>query len=475
MDSAIYVTISEALEGAVVTDKYVCHVKVIGRIKEYRSQKKMTFIQLVDGSSIKSLQIVFKTQDFPNLSLLSRGATIKASGELTSSIGTQDFEVYASDLKIIGKIDDPATYPLVKEMDLKATRSIAHLRSQMTTFKAVLRVRSKMFGAIEKYFSIIDFLHVDPPQITTALCEGGAEVFRVLESEPGPDFDWSKEHFGKPAYLTESSQLQLEALCCSTLSPVWCMQKSFRAEHSKTYKHASEFMHLEIEWPESFEDLMDLAQKLVKYLSDSILIECPYEMEFLDQLYSKSHPESVGLIDRISKLVSTPFKTLTHRDAMAEMIQAVEDDEVTFETPPTQGEDLASEHEKYLTSKYGTAVFITEWPLDIKAFYMKQGEIPEGGVEEDRTCKSFDLLIPEIGELFGGSQREEDLQKLETHMGRIGMDAKPLQWYLDLRRYGTIPHGGFGMGVDRLMAYLTGMPSIKEVIPFPVSYGKCDF
>ena len=439
-------------------------VDVFGWITTCRKQKNMCFIKCNDGSCPQGIQLILEDLDF-DYSLLQTGTSIKASGVLVESPAAgQDIEVKVSKIKVFGKTD-PEEYPLAKtRMNLDTLRSHIHLRPRTSTFGSVFRIKSAISYGTHEFFNKAGYLHLDPNIITINECEGGAGVFQVTEKDlndisklPSKDgkYDWSKDHFNKPVFLTVSSQLQLEALSCA-LGPVYTTNKSFRSEHSSTNKHVSEFAHLEIE--DAFIDfdyLMLIGEGYIKYLTKHILNNCYDDLENLNKFISK------GIIDRLKKIKDSKFHKISHFDAIELLSKS------DLEEKPKHGEDLSSEAENWLTEHFDGPVFVTHWPIDIKSFYMKQCD--------DGTCESFDLLMPyKIGELIGGSMREENYDKLISMMNKKNVDETKLKFYTDLRKFGTVPHGGFGLGIDRLCMLFTGMENIKDVIPFPVQYKNCE-
>ena len=443
------------------------------------SSSSFGFSNINDGSNPEGLQLVIST-DFINLEQFERffkyvkvGANIKCIGNIIKSPAKgQKCEMQVREFYIIGNVDD--SYPLSKsKMNLDTLRTHIHLRGRTNIFGSVFRIRSSLMKILHDYFHEKDFLHLDPNIITINECEGGAGVFQLTEKDiTSPDnlvydnsnnkYDWTTDHFGRPAYLTVSSQLQLETLACS-LGNVYTFNKSFRSEHSCTTKHASEFTHLEIEIiNNTFDDLMNYGENMIKYAINRILLERKSDFENLDKFISK------GIIQRLNNFKNKVFIKIKYSDAIDLINNDIQNNKKLKLNKITFGDDLGTEHENYLTQKYDTAVFVTHWPIEIKSFYMKQCH--------DGTCESFDLIIPYgIGELIGASQREEDYDKLSNMMDLKGINKDDLQFYLDLRRYGTCHHGGFGLGFDRLLMLITGMQNIKDVIPFPVNYKNCKY
>ena len=440
-------------------------VQIAGWVQTCRKQKNMSFIKLVDGSCPEGMQLIWEDVDPDVQNDITTGCSIKVKGTLVESPAKgQDVEVKVSEITVIGKADSDE-YPLAKaRMNLETLRNFIHLRTRTNSFGNIFRIKSAISQGTHQFFKEEGYFHLDPNVITINECEGGAGVFQVTENDlsdltklPYKDskYDWSKDHFGKPVFLTVSSQLQLEAISCG-LGAVYTTNKSFRSEHSSTSKHVSEFTHLEIE--DIFielEDLMNIGERYIKYLCQYIQDNCSSELNGLNSFISK------GIVDRVESIKNATFHKITHHDAI-ELLQTSDISE-----KPSQGEDLSSEAENWLTKHFDGPVFVTHWPIKIKSFYMRQCE--------DGTCESFDLLMPyKIGELIGGSMREENYDKLISMMKQKNVSEKDLRFYTDLRKFGTVPHGGFGLGVDRLCMLFTGMENIKDVIPFPVQYKNCE-
>jgi asparaginyl-tRNA synthetase len=441
-------------------------VIVSGWVLTCRKQKNMSFIKCTDGSNTEGIQLIWEGADEVISSKIHTGCSIKANGKLVESPGKgQSVEVQVSSVEIIG-CADPDDYPLAKtKMNLDTLRNYIHLRTRTATFGNVFRIKSAITQGTHQFFKEEEYFHLDPNIITINECEGGAGVFQLTEHDlsdvnklPTKDgkYDWNRDHFGKPVFLTVSSQLQLEAISCA-LGSVYTTNKSFRSEHSSTYKHVSEFTHLEIE--DIFielNDLMNIGERYIKYLANYLLETCSGELECLNKFTSK------GIVDRVKEIKDATFHRITHRDAI-ELLQTSD-----MKEKPQHEDDLSSQAENWLTDYFKGPVFVTHWPISIKSFYMRQCD--------DGTCESFDLLMPyKIGELIGGSMREENYDKLLSMMAQKGVDETKLKFYTDLRKFGTVPHGGFGLGVDRLCMMFTGMENIKDVIPFPVQYKNCDF
>ena len=444
------------------------NVTVSGWVMTCRKQKNMSFIKVTDGSCTDGIQLIWEDSD--DQIKINTGCSIKSTGKLVESPAKgQKVEVQVEKLEILGKAD-PDDYPFAKtRMGLDTLRNFIHLRPRTGVFGNVFRIKSAITQGTHEFFKNEDYFHLDPNVITINECEGGAGVFQVTENDltetsklpllkqkdGSTKYDWSKDHFNKPVYLTVSSQLQLEALSCA-LGAVYTTNKSFRSEHSSTSKHVSEFTHLEIEDIFiSMEDLMDIGERYIKFLCEYLQKNCEDELNGLNSFVSK------GIVDRIETIKNATFHKITHKEAI-DLLQTSDVSE-----KPKHGEDLSSEAENWLTKHFNGPVFVTHWPINIKSFYMKQCD--------DGTCESFDLLMPyKIGELIGGSMREENYDKLICKMKEKNVSEEDLKFYTDLRKFGTVPHGGFGLGVDRLCMLFTGMENIRDVIPFPVAYKNCD-
>ena len=439
-----------------------------GWVRTIRASKNFGFIELNDGSFFKNIQIVISDElsNFKELSKLTLSSSIKVTGKLVlTPESKQPFEIQAKSVKILNVCDND--YPLQKKRHtFEYLRTISHLRPRANTFYAVFRVRSVLSYAIHKFFQEKGFVYVHTPLITSSDAEGAGEMFNVnsfdLENVPKTEdgkVDYSKDFFGKPAHLTVSGQLDVETYS-SAFRNVYTFGPTFRAENSNTVKHAAEFWMIEPEI--SFADLsddMDLAEEMIKYIFSYVLEHCPEEMEFFNQFVDKT------LLERLHNVITSDFARISYTDAVKELEK--HNDE--FEFKVSWGIDLQTEHERYLCEKiFNKPVFVTDYPKDIKAFYMKQN--PDG-----KTVAAADLRAPGIGEIIGGSQREEDYDKLINRMKELNMDLKEYLWYLDLRKYGSVEHSGFGLGFERAMMYLTGMQNIRDVIPFPRTPKNCEF
>ena len=439
-------------------------IEVSGWIRNHRKQKEFGFIDFSDGTCFKHLQVVYdNTNDnFLDIQKYHIGSAIKVKGILVKSEGKeQDIEVKAKDVVLLGDCDED--YPMQpKRHTMEFLREQAYLRPRTNIFQAVFRIRSVAASSIHSYFQDRNYVYFNAPLITASDCEGAGEMFKVttldLEKIKDGKIDYSKDFFGKPTSLTVSGQLQAETWM-SAFKKVYTFGPTFRAENSNTKTHANEFWMIEPEI--AFCDLeqnMDIMEDMLKYIVKTVLEKCSDEIEFLNKFVDKT------LKEKLTKLVNSKFTRITHE----EVITILKNSKVDFEFTPEYGEDIAKEHEKYITEYFNGPVFITNWPKDIKAFYMKQNE-------DGKTVASVDLEVPGAGELMGGSQREENYEKLLNRMKELNMNTKELEWYLNLRRYGTCIHSGFGMGFERLLIYLTGVENIRDVIPYPRTPGNCEF
>ena len=438
-------------------------VTVNGWIRNHRPQKDFGFIELSDGTTFKHLQLVYdnKLADFESYTKLHNGACIQATGTIVKSSGSnQEYEMQVNMLTLLG--DCREDYPLQpKKHSNEFLREIAYLRARTNLFQAVFRIRSLAAMAIHEYFQQHGFIYFHAPIITASDCEGAGEMFQVtslpLDKIKG-EIDYSKDFFGKKAGLTVSGQLQAETFA-TAFSKTYTFGPTFRAENSNTKVHASEFWMIEPEM--AFVDNnenMNIMEDMLKYVVKYCLENAQDEYQFLDKYVEK------GLITKLENLIKNKFVRITHEDVITILKKA----DVKWEFAPEYGEDIAKEHEKYITNYFNGPVFITDWPKDIKAFYMKQN--PDG-----KTVAAVDLEVPGSGELMGGSQREENYDKLLTRMKELNMNIEELDWYLNLRKYGTCIHSGFGMGFERLLMYLTGVENIRDVIPYPRTPGNCEY
>jgi len=448
-------------------------ITVVGWVRTVRSTGKFGFIDLNDGTFFKGLQVVFGDNliNFEEIADLNIGSAIRVSGELIESpAAEQDFELKSEDVEIISLCD--SDYPLQKKRhSFEFLRTIPHLRARTNTFSAVFRVRSVLAYAIHKFFQEKGFIYLHSPIITGSDCEGAGEMFKVttLDMDKPPknekgQVDFSKDFFGKEAGLTVSGQLNGEAFA-HAFRNIYTFGPTFRAENSNTARHASEFWMIEPEI--AFADLNDnmkLAEDMIKYLINYVLDNCSEEMEFFNRFVDK------GLIERLQKIVAVDFGRVTYTKA----IDILKKSKKKFKYPVKWGIDLQTEHERHLSEKaFGRPVFVTDYPVKIKAFYMRLND-KEKGVP-DETVAAMDLLVPGVGEIIGGSQREDRLDILEKRMKDFKLDKKDYWWYLDLRRYGGVKHAGFGLGFERALMYLTGMANIRDVIPSPRTPKNADF
>ena len=447
-------------------EKYVDkEITVKGWIRRHRKQKEFGFIDFSDGTCFKHMQVVYdkETKEFDKIDALKHGSAICVVGTLVKSEGSgQDYEIKASSITLEGDCSDD--YPLQpKQHSREFLREIGYLRPRANLFQAVFRVRSVAAMAIHTYFQERGYVYLHAPLITASECEGAGEMFQVttLDMEKvasSGKVDYSKDFFNKPAALTVSGQLQGETFALA-FKNIYTFGPTFRAENSNTKTHASEFWMIEPEM--AFCDLegdMDVMEDMLKYIVKYVLEHAKDEMEFFDKFVEK------GLLDKLNKLINSNFTRIKHEDVITILKEA----KVDWEFKPEYGEDIAKEHEKYITEYFDGPVFITDWPKDIKAFYMKQN--PDG-----KTVAAVDLEVPGAGELMGGSQREEDYEKLVARMNEMGVPTEGMDWYLNLRRFGGCVHSGFGMGFERLLIYLTGVENIRDVIPYPRTPGNCDF
>ena len=436
-----------------------------GWIKNHRKQKEFGFISFSDGTFFTQVQIVYdnKLANFEDIQKLHVGSSIRVEGIVVESPKEgQAFEIQAESVELVG--DCPEDYPIQpKKHSREFLREQAYLRPRTNLFQAVFRVRSVAAYAIHKYFQERGYVYFHAPLITASDCEGAGEMFQVttLDLDKVADsgkVDYSKDFFGKPAALTVSGQLQAETFALA-YKKTYTFGPTFRAENSNTKTHANEFWMIEPEI--SFCDLegdMDIMEDMLKFVVKYVLDNCKEEMAFCDQFVEK------GLLEKLNKLVTSDFIRIDHE----EVIKILKEAKVKWEFEPEYGEDIAKEHEKYITEYFNGPVFIKNWPKDIKAFYMKQNE-------DGKTVAAVDLEVPGAGELMGGSQREESYEKLSARMDELGMEKEGLDWYLNLRKYGGCVHSGFGMGFERLLIYLTGVENIRDVIPFPRTPGNCEF
>lgn len=437
-----------------------------GWVKNHRKQKEFGFIDLYDGTCFESLQVVYdnKLANFDEITKIHIGSAVKITGEIIKSEGgKQNHELKLSEIEVLG--DCPEDYPLqTKNRPTREyLREIAYLRPRTNLFGSAFRVRSVAAYAIHKYFQENGYVYFHAPLITASDCEGAGEMFNVttLDLEKVAKtgkLDYKDDFFGKKTALTVSGQLQAETFALA-YKKTYTFGPTFRAENSNTKTHANEFWMIEPEI--AFADLekdMDIMEDMLKFVVKYVLDNCPSEMKFFDTFVEK------GLIEKLEKLVNSNFVRIDHHD----VIKILKEADVKWEFTPEYGEDIAKEHEKYITEHFNGPVFIKNWPKDIKAFYMKQNN-------DGKTVAAVDLEVPGAGELMGGSQREENYDKLVARMEELDMDKESMEWYLNLRKFGGCYHSGFGMGFERLLIYLTGIENIRDVIPFPRTPGNCEF
>jgi asparaginyl-tRNA synthetase len=464
-----WVTVKDALAGKHAAGSTIT---AKGWVRTRRDSKAgISFIQLNDGSCMGNLQIVAPAtlENYASdIQHLTSGCAIEADGVLVRSQGQgQAFEIQASAVRVIGLVDDPETYPIQpKAHSYEFLREVAHLRPRTNTFGAVTRVRHAIMQSIHRFLDTQGFCWVNTPIITASDCEGAGQLFRVstldLMNLPRTDsgkIDFTQDFFGKEAYLTVSGQLAVEAYCLA-LSKVYTFGPTFRAENSNTPRHLAEFWMIEPEI--AFGDLNDdatLAEALLKAVFKDVLDRCAEDLKFFDERVQK------GVIARLEQMVDSEFARIDYGDAVIALQKAKK----VFEFPVHWGADLQTEHERYLTEEYvGRPVVVMNYPEQIKAFYMRLND-------DGRTVAAMDVLAPGIGEIIGGSQREERIDRLDARMVQFGLEPHAYEWYRDFRRYGSVPHAGFGLGFERLVAYVTGMANIRDVIPYPRTPGNAAF
>jgi len=455
--------IKDALQSTAPIDA----IQVQGWVRTRRDSKDFSFIELNDGSSLRNLQIIARNTlpNYADVQRLATGTSISVRGALVPSQGKgQTWELVADKIDIVGTADD--SYPLQKKGHTpEFLREIAHLRPRSNLFGCVFRARSRLAFTVHEFFQDRGFIYVNTPIITGSDCEGAGELFRVstidIKNPPrkNGDIDYAQDFFARATYLTVSGQLEAEALALA-LSKVYTFGPTFRAENSNTSRHASEFWMIEPEM--AFCDLngnMDLAEELVKYLIADVRKHCPEEMELFAKFVDKE------LLHRLDFVLNRTFQRITYTDAVDLLKKSGE----KFEFPIDYGLNLQSEHERWLTEKhFKCSVTVFNFPKEIKPFYMRLND-------DGKTVAAMDLLVPGIGEIVGGSQREERLEVLEENMRRHNMDPTDYKWYLDLRRYGTVPHSGFGLGFERMLMFITGVPNIRDVLPFARTPGSAEF
>lgn len=443
-------------------------VEVQAWIKNLRAQKEFGFIEINDGSFFNSVQVVYDNtlENFERVSKLYLSASIRVKGKLVLTPNNkQAFEIKAEEIEVLG--DSTADYPLQnKRHSMEFLRSIAHLRPRANLFRAAYRIRSLAAFAIHKFFNEQDFVYVHTPILTASDAEGAGEMFQVttldIDNPPRTEdgaVDYSQDFFDKPTHLTVSGQLEGETFAMA-FSKIYTFGPTFRAENSNTTRHAAEFWMIEPEM--AFMDNnqnMDVAEAMLKYVINYVMENAKEEIEFCNQFVDK------GLIDRLNHVRNSDFERVTYTRA----IEILKDHEEKFDVKVEWGMDLQTEHERYLTEQiFKKPIFVTDYPKDIKAFYMKLNP-------DNKTVAAMDCLVPGIGEIVGGSQREEDYDKLEKRINELGLDMDSYDWYMDLRKYGSVVHSGYGLGFERLIMYITGIENIRDVLPFPRTVHHCEF
>ena len=441
-------------------------VTIMGWVRTNRAQAQFGFLNVNDGSFFENLQVVYDSilENFEEISKFRVGVSVKVVGKVVLTPGMkQPLELHASSVEMLG--DCPENYPIQpKRHTREFLREVAHLRPRTNLFSAVFRIRSVAAMAIHKYFQDRGYLYVHTPLITCADCEGSDQMFKIstldLNNLPLVDgkVDFSKDLFGKQSFITGSGQLQGETFAMS-FGDIYTFGPTFRTENSNTKIHANEFWMIEPEMAFcDLEELMDIEEEMLKFVLKYVLDNCPEEINFCDQFVEK------GLKGKITNVLESNFVRISHHDVVDLLLNSGQ----KWEFKPSYEDDIAKEHEKYITELFGGPVFIKDWPKDIKAYYMKLNP-------DNKTVAAVDLVVPQAGELMGGSQREENLDKLLARMKEMGVDAEGIDWYLDTRRYGGCVHSGFGMGFERLIMYLTGIDNIRDSIPFPRTPKNCEF
>ena len=462
-------TIKSALSGQVETEQ---EITVQGWVRTRRDSKAgFSFINVHDGSCFDPIQVVAPAEldnYASEVQKLTSGCAIQCRGQLVESAGRgQKYEIQGTDVTVLGWVEDPDTYPIQpKAHSFEFLREVAHLRPRTNTFGAITRVRNAAAQAIHRYFHENGYFWINTPIITASDAEGAGDMFRVstldLANLPRNDsgaIDFDKEFFGRETFLTVSGQLNVEGYCLA-LSKCYTFGPTFRAENSNTSRHLAEFWMVEPEVAfTDLDGLADLAEDFLKYVFSAVLKECPDDMAFFEK---RIEPDA---IKRLERCIDAPFVRLDYEEA----IEILKKSSRKFEYPAEWGLDLQTEHERYLTENHFKApVVVMNYPTEIKAFYMRLSD-------DERTVAALDVLAPGIGEIIGGSQREERLDVLERRMDEMDLDKETYDWYLDLRRYGTVPHAGFGLGFERLVSYITGMSNIRDAIPYPRVPGRADF
>ncbi len=442
-------------------------VTLEGWVRNHRKQKEFGFIDFSDGTAFKHIQIVYddKLKDFENIQKIRVGSSIKVEGKVVESPKEgQEFEIQATTVTLLG--DCTEDYPMQpKKHSREFLREQAYLRPRTNLFQAVFRIRSVAAMAIHEYFQTNNYLYVHTPLLTTADCEGSDQMFKVttldlnnLPKDENKKVDMSKDLFGSTAFITGSGQLHGETFALA-FNRIYTFGPTFRTENSNTKTHANEFWMIEPEM--SFCDingLMDIEEEMLKYIVKYVLEKCPDEIDFCDKFVEN------GLREKLEKILKSKFTRITHK----EVIDILKKAKVKWEFEPDYGEDIAKEHEKYITEHFDGPVFITDWPKDIKAWYMKLNK-------DNKTVAAVDLEVPGAGELMGGSQREDDYDILMSRAKELGVDTDSVDWYMNLRKYGGCVHSGFGMGFERLIMYLTGIDNIRDAIPYPRTPGNCNY
>ncbi len=442
-------------------------VLVNGWVRTNRAQAQFGFLNINDGSTLSTLQVVYddKLENFNEISKFRVGVSVKIIGDVVLTPNNkQPLEIHAKEVVMLG--DCPEEYPIQpKRHTREFLREYAHLRPRTNLFNAVFRIRSVAAAAIHSYFQENGYLYVHTPLITCADCEGSDQMFKIttlnMQDLPKDEFgnvDYKEDLFGKQAFITGSGQLQGETFAMA-FGDIYTFGPTFRTENSNTKTHANEFWMIEPEMAFcDLEGLMDIEEEMLKYVVKYVLDKCPEEMAFCDQFVEK------GLLKKLNDLVNANFIRITHHDVVDLLLKANQ----KWEFKPSYEDDIAKEHERYITEYFNSPVFITDWPKDIKAYYMKVNR-------DNKTVAAVDLIVPIAGELMGGSQREENLDVLLKRMQELHVDQEGIKWYLDTRRYGGCVHSGFGMGFERLIMYLTGIENIRDVIPFPRTPKNCEF
>ena len=450
----------EKLDGKAVT--------IEGWVRNHRAQKTFGFLDVSDGTHFRGVQVVYdegRVENYKETQKIRIGSSVRIHGILTLTPKMkQPYEIKADTIELVG--DSPEDYPIQpKRHSREFLREHAHLRTRTNLFTALNRVRNVLTLAVHDFFQSRNFIHVASPIITAIDAEGAGELFKVttldlanVPKKKDGTVDFTRDFFGKATNLAVTGQLEAE-IFAQAYKKAYTFGPTFRAEKSNTTTHASEFWMIEPEFAfANLSDNMELSEAMVKHLIRAVREEAPEEMEFFDRFVEK------GLLKKLDSVLDKSFHRISHRDAIDILMKA----DTPFENKPTHGGDLATEHEKYLVNHFDGPVFVTDWPKDAKAFYMR--------LNDDReTVAAMDLLVPGAGEIIGGSQREERLDVLRERMAEMGIEETGMWWYLDLRKYGTTPHAGFGLGFDRMLMYVTGVANIRDVIPFPRTPRHCDF